>query len=68
MRYSLALVKEKGQRLPEPARPKTLGRATSGGAANRDYSRTYNEHFDGFVVGKFNGDRVKISGGEVWPL
>jgi hypothetical protein len=31
----------------------------------RDYSRTYNEHFDGFVVRKFSGDRVKITGGEV---
>lgn len=26
----------------------------------RDYSRTYNERFDGFIVRKFNGDRVKI--------
>jgi hypothetical protein len=34
----------------------------------RDYSRTYNEHFDGFVVRKFNGDRVKITSGEVQPL
>ena len=34
----------------------------------RDYSRTYNEHFDGFIVRKFNGDRVKIAGGEVRRL
>jgi hypothetical protein len=34
----------------------------------RDYSRTYNEHFDGFIVRKFNGDRVKVMGGQVWPL
>jgi len=33
-----------------------------------DYSRTYNERFDGFIVRKFNGDRVKITGGEVEPL
>jgi hypothetical protein len=31
----------------------------------RDYSRTYNEHFDGFIVRKFNGDTVKIVSGEV---
>ena len=34
----------------------------------RDYSRTYNERFDGFIVRKFNGDKVKIAGGEVRPL
>jgi hypothetical protein len=34
----------------------------------RDYSRTYNERFDGFVVRKFNGDRVKITNGELKPL
>ena len=34
----------------------------------RDYSRTYNERFDGFIVGKFNGDRVKIMNGEIEPL
>ena len=34
----------------------------------RDYSRTYNERFDGFIVRKFNGDRMKITGGEVRPL
>jgi hypothetical protein len=34
----------------------------------RDYSRTYNERFDGFIVRKFNGDRVKLTSGEVRPL
>jgi len=34
----------------------------------RDYSRTYNEHFEGFVVRKFDGSRVKIAIGEVRPL
>ena len=34
----------------------------------RDYSRTYNEYFDGFIVRRFNGDRVKIISGEVRPL
>src|SRR5262249_12530142 len=34
----------------------------------REYSRTYNERFDGFIVRKFNGDRVKIASGEVRPL
>jgi len=34
----------------------------------RDYSRTYNERFDGFVVRKFNGDKVKITNGELEPL
>jgi hypothetical protein len=34
----------------------------------RDYSRTYNERFNGFVVRKFNGDRVKVMNGEVQPL
>ena len=33
-----------------------------------DYSRTYNERFDGFIVRKFNGDRVKIAGGALGPL
>jgi len=33
----------------------------------RDYSRTYNERFDGFMVRKFNGDRVRITSGEVRP-
>ena len=30
----------------------------------RDYSRTYNERFDGFVVKKFSGEKVKIVSGE----
>ena len=34
----------------------------------RDHSRTYNGRFDGFIVRKFNGDKVKIAGGEVRPL
>ena len=34
----------------------------------RDYSRTYNERLDGFIVRKFNGDRVKVASGEVHPL
>ena len=34
----------------------------------RDYSRIYNERFDGFIVRKFNGDRVKIMNGELEPL
>ena len=34
----------------------------------RDYSRTYNERFDGFVVRKFNGDRVKIMNGALESL
>jgi hypothetical protein len=34
----------------------------------RDYSRTYNERFDGFVVRKFNGEKVKIASGAVRPL
>ena len=34
----------------------------------RDHSRTYNERFDGFIVRKFNGDRVRIANGEVRPL
>jgi hypothetical protein len=33
-----------------------------------DYSHTYNERFDGFIVRKFNGDKVKIASGEVRPL
>ena len=27
----------------------------------RDYNRTYNERFDGFIVRKFNGDKIKIA-------
>ena len=34
----------------------------------RDYSRTYNERFDGFIVRKFNGDKIKIAAGEIRPL
>ena len=34
----------------------------------RDYSRTYNEHFDGFIVREFNGDQVRVVAGEVRPL
>jgi hypothetical protein len=34
----------------------------------RDYSRTYNEHFDGFLVRTFNGARLKITDGEVRRL
>jgi hypothetical protein len=34
----------------------------------RDYSRTYHERFDGFVVRKFNGDRVRIVNGGLDPL
>jgi hypothetical protein len=34
----------------------------------RDYSRTYNERFDGFIVRQFNGKNVKIADGEVRPL
>ena len=31
-------------------------------------SRTYNERFDGFIVRKFNGEKVKIASGEAQPL
>jgi hypothetical protein len=34
----------------------------------RDYSRTYNERFDGFIVRKFDGNKVRILDGEVGPL
>jgi len=33
----------------------------------RDYSRTYNEPFDGFIVRKFNGDKIKIAAGGAKP-
>ena len=33
----------------------------------RDYSRTYNERFDGFIVRKFNGDKIKIAAGDAKP-
>jgi phage/plasmid-associated DNA primase len=29
---------------------------------------TYNERFDGFIVRKFNGDKIKIAAGEIRPL
>ena len=32
-----------------------------------DYSRTYNERFDGFVLSRMNGSRIRISGGSVYP-
>ncbi|NJK58896.1 MAG: hypothetical protein HC939_24450 [Pleurocapsa sp. SU_5_0] len=31
----------------------------------RDYSRTYNEQFDGFMLTKFDGKKVKVVKGEV---
>jgi hypothetical protein len=34
----------------------------------RDYSRTYNERFDGFIVRKFDGRRGKIAGGQISAL
>ncbi|HYX01406.1 MAG TPA: vanadium-dependent haloperoxidase, partial [Reyranella sp.] len=34
----------------------------------RDYSRTYNERFDGFVVRKFGGEKVRIVSGAISPL
>jgi hypothetical protein len=34
----------------------------------QDYSLTYHERFEGFVVRKFDGQRVKIVSGKVWPL
>jgi hypothetical protein len=33
-----------------------------------DYSRTYNEHFDGFVLTKFDGAKVRIVNGEISVL
>ncbi len=32
-----------------------------------DYSRTYNEAFDGFTLTRFNGERIRISNGDVFP-
>jgi hypothetical protein len=32
-----------------------------------DYSRTYNERFDGFILSTFRGDKVRISNGELAP-
>ena len=34
----------------------------------QDHSRSYNERFDGFVVRKFDGQRVKIANGKVEPV
>ena len=34
----------------------------------RDYSRTYNERLDGFIVRKFDGNRIKILNGAIAPL
>jgi hypothetical protein len=34
----------------------------------RDYSRPYNERFDGFIVRKFAGDKVRVMNGEIRPL
>lgn len=33
----------------------------------RDYSRTYNEEFNGFTLTKFNGERIRIEGGNEFP-
>ena len=33
----------------------------------QDYSRTYRERFDGFVLTKFDGQKITISGGKVQP-
>ena len=33
-----------------------------------DYSRTYNERFDGFVLSTFRGEKVKIVNGELQPV
>jgi len=35
---------------------------------SRIHSHASNERFDGRIVRKLNGDRVKIAGGESWPL
>lgn len=34
----------------------------------RDYSRTYNERFDGFSLTKFDGTRIRINRGEVYAV
>jgi hypothetical protein len=34
----------------------------------RDYSLTYTERFDGFIVRQFNGRRLRIAGGDIMPL
>jgi len=33
-----------------------------------DYSRTYSERFDGFTLTRFDGDKVRISGGSVQSI
>jgi len=33
-----------------------------------DTSRTYNEKFDGFVLSRFDGNRIRISDGAVHAL
>jgi hypothetical protein len=33
-----------------------------------DYSRTYNERFDGFLLSTFRGEKVKIANGELRPI
>ena len=33
-----------------------------------DYSRTYNERFDGFVLSTFRGEKVRILNGELKPV
>jgi hypothetical protein len=30
-----------------------------------DYSRTYNEWFDGFILTRFDGSRVRVSNGSI---
>jgi hypothetical protein len=32
-----------------------------------DYSRTYNERFDGFVLSTFRGEKVRVSNGQLKP-
>jgi hypothetical protein len=34
----------------------------------RDVSRTYNERFDGFVLTRFDGQRIRIADGDVAPI
>jgi hypothetical protein len=41
-----------------------LGEAVGTGLL-AEYSRTYNEHFDGFSLTRFDGNRVRIANGEV---
>ena len=58
--------RRRGRPLPLRQRARPFRRRALG--LLRDYSRTYNERFDGFVVRKFNGEKVKIASGEVRPL